>query len=74
MWTVGNKPTIEDAIRDIDVLIYHCINLDNTHKPMLTKLYREYHAKGYTTMQELLPLEPKKRVIQGQYISKMTKS
>lgn len=72
MWTAGNKPTIADAIRDIDALVDHCNNLDNTHKPMLVKLYREYHAKGYATTQELLPLETKKGVIQGQYTSKMT--
>lgn len=72
MWTVGNKPTLSDALGDIDSLVNHCDNLDDSHKEPLIKLYRAYHSKGYATAAELQPLEAVKEVIKGQYTSKMT--
>lgn len=72
MWTVGNKPTLAQAIRDIDSLVDHCNNLSAEHKPKLVRLYRQYDAKGFATDAEMLDLEDKKEVIHGQYTSKMT--
>lgn len=73
MWTVGNKPTIAEALGDIDPLVDHCNNLNNGHKPLLVKLYRQYHVnRGFATAAELSPLDGVKGVIEGQYKSKMT--
>lgn len=73
MWTVGNKPTIAEALGDIDPLVDHCNNLNDGHKPLLVKLYRQYHVnRGFATAAELSPLDGVKGVIEGQYKSKMT--
>ncbi len=72
MWTVGNTPTLVEALMDIDPLVDHCKNLTNMHKPLLVKLYKQYNAKGYATATELNPLDGVKSVIEDQYKSKMT--
>lgn len=73
MWTVGNKPTLAEALADIDELVSHCRGLNNCHKLMLSKLYTQYHHhRGYATPDELAPSEDVKEVIHGQYKSKMT--
>lgn len=70
MWIVGNKPGLSDALTDIDPLVDHCNNLNDAHKQLLIKLYRQYHSKGYANSGELGPLSMVKGVIKGQY-SKM---
>ena len=72
MWTVVNKPTLSEALGDIDPLVDHCENLSAIHKQKLAKLYHVYSLKGYATDQELKPLEDKKEVIKNQYSAKMT--
>lgn len=73
MWIVGNRPTIDQALGDIDPLVDHCNNLNNAHKPLLVKLYRQYNVNnGCATAAELSPLDGVKDVIEGQYKSKMT--
>ena len=75
MWTVGNKPTLAQALGDIDELVNHCRGLNNGHKSMLAKLYSQYHLhRGYAIPGELRPLEDVKDIIHGQYKSKMTGS
>ena len=72
MWTVGNKPTLVDALMDINPLVDHCDNLNEAHKTLLSKLYRKYHAKGFATPAELHPLDRVKGIVEGQFKSKMT--
>lgn len=74
MWTVKNKPTLAEALSDIDPLVDHCNKLSDDHKPKLAILYRQYHQKGYATDVELAPLVSVKDDIKGQYSSKMTGS
>lgn len=74
MWTVGNRPTLAQAMRDISPLVDHCRGLGIAHKGMLAKLYAQYHRKGYATSSELQPLNGVKNVIHDQYKSKMTGS
>ena len=73
MWTVGNKPTVAEALGDIDPLVDHCNNLGKGHKPLLVRLYWQYHVNGgFATAAELNTLDDVKDVINGQYKSKMT--
>lgn len=72
MWTVNNKPELNDALGDIEPLVDYCRSLNNSHREPLKKLYIEYHAKGYATTYELSSLEGVKNEIKGQYTSKMT--
>ena len=72
MWTVENRPTLVDALKDINPLVDHCKNLTNVHKPLLAKLYRKYNDKGFATSGELFPLDRVKGFVEGQYKSKMT--
>ena len=67
MWTLP-KPTIEEAINDIDPLVDHCNSLDSRHKLLLNKLYRQYERnKGYAKPDELIPLDGVKNIIKEQY-------
>ena len=72
MWTVNNRPKLEDALNDIKPLVKHCNALNNSHEEALKKLYMAYDQKGYATTEELEPLDNVKDVIKGQYSSKMT--
>lgn len=75
MWILNKPDTAKALTEDIDSLVAHCNGLDDTHKPLLKKLYHEYDNNGgYATNVQLTPLAPKKSIILGQYTSKMTGS
>ena len=67
MWILY-KPKLSDAKNDIDVVVSHCYNLDDSDKRKMAKLYEDYDAgKGEATPLQLQPLEGKKEIIRRQY-------
>lgn len=67
MWNLY-KPKLSDAKNDIDVVVSHCYNLDDSDKRKMAKLYEDYDAgKGEATPLQLQPLEGKKEIIRRQY-------
>lgn len=61
MWIL-HKPKLSDAKNDIDVVVSHCYNLDDSDKRKMAKLYEDYDAgKGEATQLQLQPLEGKKK-------------
>lgn len=69
MWKI-DKPSLRKACgKDIDELVTHCINLDDTIKPALKQLYKDYDAQGGTVTAAQLATIPtgKEAVIHSQY-------
>lgn len=69
MWKI-DKPNLRRACgKDIDELVMHCQNLDDTIKPTLKKLYQDYDAQGGTATDAQLATIPagKESVIHSQY-------
>lgn len=69
MWTL-NKPSLRKTIgKDIDELVAHCNMLEDTDKPIIKKLYRDYEQRGgnVTDAQLSIISDDKAKAIQGQY-------
>lgn len=67
MWILS-KPKLFDAKNDINVVVSHCNNLDDSDKRKMSKLYEDYDAgMGEVTRLQLQPLEEKKEIIKNQY-------
>ena len=69
MWTL-NKPSLRKTIgKDIDELVAHCNMLEDTDKPIIKKLYRDYEQRGgnVTDAQLSMISDDKAKAIQGQY-------
>ena len=68
MWILP-KPKLSDAKNDIEVVVSHCNNLDESDKKKMTKLYEDYDTgNGEATTIQLQPLEGKKEIIRRQYV------
>lgn len=68
MWIL-QKPTLNAAKKDIDVLIQHCRSLGVVEKPLLETLYDEYeNGQGEVTPAQLQPLNNKADDIRKQYV------
>jgi len=72
MWILEKPDTSLAYSKDIDELVGHCDDLDDTDKPKLKVLYRQYNSKGYATAAELTPLDGKKDIIKNQYKTKFS--
>lgn len=69
MWTI-DKPSLRKACgKDLDELVNHCNNLDDTIKPVLKQLYKEYDAQGGSVTPAQIAVVPKGKesVIHSQY-------
>ena len=69
MWTL-NKPSLRKTIgKDIDELVDHCNMLEDTDKPIIKKLYRDYEQRGGNVTDAHLSTisDDKAKAIQGQY-------
>ena len=67
MWILP-KPELSDAKNDIEVVVSHCNNLDDSDKTKMSKLYEDYNGgKGEVTNLQLQPLDGKKEIIKKQY-------
>lgn len=62
MWILP-KPELSDAKNDIEVVVSHCNNLDDSDKTKMSKLYEDYNGgKGEVTNLQLQPLDGKKEI------------
>lgn len=62
MWILP-KLELSDAQNDIEVVVSHCNNLDDSDKTIMSKLYEDYEGgKGEVTYLQLQPLEGKKKL------------
>lgn len=69
MWKI-EKPDLRRACgKDVNELVSHCENLDDTIKPQLKKLYKEYDSQnGYVTDEQLKQIPTEKgAIIHSQY-------